>query len=66
MYKAGYDPQSFVAFFEKVEALEKKNLAHWPRHSKPTSDPDRIEKSPAGNCHDSSGAATVSGLDLGV
>ncbi|MFZ0914601.1 MAG: M48 family metallopeptidase [Candidatus Korobacteraceae bacterium] len=24
MYKAGYDPQSFISFFEKVEALEKK------------------------------------------
>jgi predicted Zn-dependent protease len=24
MYKAGYDPQSFVAFFEKLQALEKK------------------------------------------
>jgi predicted Zn-dependent protease len=24
LYKSGYDPQSFAAFFEKVEALEKK------------------------------------------
>ena len=24
MYKAGYDPQSFVTFFEKLEAMEKK------------------------------------------
>jgi predicted Zn-dependent protease len=24
MYKAGYDPQSFVSFFEKLEAMEKK------------------------------------------
>lgn len=24
MYKAGYDPQSFIAFFEKVEAMEKR------------------------------------------
>jgi len=24
MYKAGYDPQSFVSFFEKLQALEKK------------------------------------------
>jgi len=24
MYKAGYDPQSFISFFEKIEALEKK------------------------------------------
>ena len=24
MYKAGYDPQAFISFFEKVEAKEKK------------------------------------------
>jgi predicted Zn-dependent protease len=24
LYKAGYDPQSFIAFFEKIEALEKR------------------------------------------
>jgi predicted Zn-dependent protease len=24
MYKAGYDPQSFISFFEKIEAQEKK------------------------------------------
>jgi predicted Zn-dependent protease len=24
MYKAGYDPNSFVDFFEKIESLEKK------------------------------------------
>src|SRR5271166_222232 len=24
MYKAGYDPQSFISFFEKIQALEKK------------------------------------------
>jgi beta-barrel assembly-enhancing protease len=23
MYKAGYDPQSFISFFEKIESLEK-------------------------------------------
>ena len=23
MYKAGYDPQSFIDFFEKIKALEK-------------------------------------------
>jgi len=46
MYKTGYDPQSFIAFFEKVEAKEKKKpgtLAKAFSTHPPT--PDRIEKS---------------------
>jgi predicted Zn-dependent protease len=46
MYKAGYDPNSFVAFFEKVEALEKKQPGTIPKvfaTHPPT--PDRIEAS---------------------
>jgi beta-barrel assembly-enhancing protease len=46
MYKAGYDPQSFVAFFEKLQAMEKqkpgtlaKTFATHPQT------PDRIAKS---------------------
>ncbi len=46
MYKAGYDPQAFISFFEKVKALEKtkpgalaKAFATHPQT------PDRIEKS---------------------
>jgi beta-barrel assembly-enhancing protease len=45
MYKAGYDPQAFITFFEKVEALEKhkpgtvaKAFATHPQT------PDRVEK----------------------
>jgi len=44
MYKAGYDPNSFVAFFEKVQALEKKQPGTIPKvfaTHPPT--PDRIE-----------------------
>jgi beta-barrel assembly-enhancing protease len=44
MYKAGYDPNSFVSFFEKVEALEKKQPGTIPKYfatHPPT--PDRIE-----------------------
>src|ERR1700724_750655 len=44
MYKAGYDPNSFVSFFEKVEALEKKQPGSVPKifaTHPPT--PDRIE-----------------------
>ncbi|HTR46564.1 MAG TPA: M48 family metalloprotease [Verrucomicrobiae bacterium] len=44
MYKAGYDPNSFVAFFEKVESDEKKEPGTIPKvfaTHPPT--PDRIE-----------------------
>ncbi len=44
MYKAGYDPNSFVTFFEKVEAEERKRPGTVPRvfaTHPPT--PDRVE-----------------------
>ncbi len=44
MYKAGYDPNAFVAFFEKVEADEKKQPGTIPKifaTHPPT--PDRVE-----------------------
>jgi beta-barrel assembly-enhancing protease len=46
MYKAGYDPQALVSFFEKVEALEKKKPGTLAKvfESHPQT-PDRIEKS---------------------
>lgn len=46
MYKAGYDPQSFIDFFEKVQAQEKKkpNTIVKAFSSHPQT-PDRIEKS---------------------
>jgi predicted Zn-dependent protease len=46
MYKSGYDPQSFTAFFEKIQAQEKKKpgtLSKAFETHPPT--PDRIEKS---------------------
>ena len=45
MYKAGYDPQALLAFFEKIQAKEKKKpgtLAKAFSTHPPT--PDRIEK----------------------
>jgi beta-barrel assembly-enhancing protease len=44
MYKAGYDPNAFVAFFEKLEALEKKDPGTIPKvfETHPPT-PDRIE-----------------------
>jgi predicted Zn-dependent protease len=46
MYKAGYDPQSFVAFFEKIQAMEKKKPGTLARTfaSHPQT-PDRIAQS---------------------
>ncbi len=44
MYKAGYDPNSFVSFFEKVQALEKKQPGTVPKiFSTHPMTPDRIE-----------------------
>lgn len=45
MYKAGYDPEAFTAFFEKVESLEKKKPGILAKAfaSHPQT-PDRIEK----------------------
>ena len=46
MYKAGYDPQAFVSFFEKVQAMEKKKPGTLAKafETHPQT-PDRIEKS---------------------
>jgi len=46
MYKAGYDPQAFTAFFEKVEAMEKKKPGTLAKafDTHPQT-PDRLEKS---------------------
>lgn len=44
MYKAGYDPNSFVTFFEKIEADEKKHPGTIPKlFSTHPPTPDRIE-----------------------
>jgi beta-barrel assembly-enhancing protease len=44
MYKAGYDPNSFVAFFEKVQAQERKQPGTIPKvFSTHPLTPDRIE-----------------------
>jgi predicted Zn-dependent protease len=46
MYKSGYDPQEFVAFFEKIEAQEKKKPGFLSKaFSTHPMTPDRVEKS---------------------
>src|SRR5947208_16827962 len=45
MYKAGYDPQAFTAFFEKVRSLERRrqNVVAKAFETHPQT-PDRIQK----------------------
>jgi predicted Zn-dependent protease len=46
LYKSGYDPQSFIAFFEKLKAQEKKKPGFLSKaFSTHPQTPDRIEKS---------------------
>ncbi|MGZ4789677.1 MAG: M48 family metallopeptidase [Terriglobales bacterium] len=46
MYKSGYDPQSFISFFEKIQAKEKKKPGTLAKaFSTHPQTPDRIEKS---------------------
>jgi predicted Zn-dependent protease len=52
LYKSGYDPQSFIAFFEKLKAQEKKKPGFLSKafDTHPQT-PDRIEKSQAEIAH---------------
>jgi beta-barrel assembly-enhancing protease len=46
MYRAGYDPQAFISFFEKIQAQEKKKPGTLAKaFSTHPQTPDRIEKS---------------------
>jgi len=46
MYKAGYDPNAFIAFFEKIQAQEKKKPGTLAKaFSSHPQTPDRIQKS---------------------
>ncbi len=46
LYKAGYDPQSFISFFEKIQAKDKKKPGTLSKaFSTHPQTPDRIEKS---------------------
>ncbi len=52
MYRAGYDPQAFISFFEKVQALEKRKPGLVAKtFSDHPQTPDRIEHSQAEIAH---------------
>jgi predicted Zn-dependent protease len=52
MYRAGYDPQAFISFFEKVQALEKRKPGMVAKaFSDHPQTPDRIEHSQAEIAH---------------
>jgi len=52
MYKTGYDPQAFISFFEKVQALEKRKPGLVAKaFSDHPQTPDRIEHSQAEIAH---------------
>ncbi len=60
MYKAGYDPNAFVTFFEKIEADEKKHPGTIPKiFSTHPPTPDAHRGFAEGNCHHSSGARGI-------
>jgi predicted Zn-dependent protease len=45
MYKAGYDPNAFVSFFEKIEAEERRHPGSIPKiFSTHPPTPDRVQK----------------------
>ena len=67
MYRAGYDPQAFISFFEKIQALQKRKPG---LVSKAFSDhpqtPDRILHTPGGDCAHPACQGRVPGDHVGV
>ena len=67
MYKSGYDPQAFIAFFEKVQAQEKKKPGTLAKaFSTHPQTPDRIAKSQEEMRKHPAGTGAIHGFDIGV
>ena len=67
MYKAGYDPQSFISFFEKIEAQEKKKPGTLAKaFSSHPMTPDRVSAAQKECTERAAGAAGVCRRHLGV
>ena len=67
MYRAGYDPQAFITFFEKIQALEKRKPGAVAKvFCRPPADPRTHPSLPGGDCPHPAGARPVHGDHLGV
>ena len=68
MYRAGYDPQAFVAaFFEKVQALEKKKPGTLSKaFATHPQTPDRIFEITGRDCYHPSRQSGIHGQHLGI
>ena len=67
MYRAGYDPQAFISFFEKIQALEKRKPgAGGQGVLRPSADPGSDPALAGRDRPHSSGQGRVHGHDVGV
>ena len=67
MYKTGYDPQSFISFFEKIEAQEKKKPGTLAKaFSSHPMTPDRVTARSAGDGDRTAAARRVRAEYFGV
>ncbi len=67
MYKAGYDPNSFVSFFEKVDGTRKEAARLRTKDLRNSSAHARSHRSGTeGNCHDPAGARRIHRLHFRI
>ncbi len=67
MYRAGYDPQAFISFFEKIQALEKRKPGVVAKaFSDHPQTPDRILHTPGRDRPHPAAQGRIPGHDVGV